>query len=81
MKRTGTGRRKMIVLEAIPFDDWISNAEIVKKTGMSPQAVGVIINRSLIPVYVEKKDIGVTTTRTFIYKRRPVNFEPKRLRD
>jgi len=81
MKRTGIGHRKRITLEAIPFDDWISPAKIAEKTGMSPQAVGIIIGKCLIPVLVEKKDVGVPKIGTFVYKRRPVHSDPKRPRD
>ncbi len=48
-----------MILEAIPFDDWISPAKLAEKTGMSPQVVGIIISNSLIPVLVEKMDLGV----------------------
>jgi len=81
MKRSGTGRRKRKILEAIPFDDWISPAKLAEKTGMSPQAVGIIISKSLIPVFVEKKDIGVPKIGTFVYRRIPMLYEPKRPRD
>jgi len=81
MKRSGTGQRKRMVLEAIPFDDWIHTAEIAEKTGLRPQAVGIIISKSLIPGYVEKKDIGVPKIGTFVYRRIPVFAETKRPRD
>ncbi len=71
----------MMVLEVIPFDDWISPAEIAEKTGLSPQAVGVIIGKCLIPVFVEKKDLGVPKIGTFVYRRIPVFAEPKHPRD
>ena len=81
MKRSGTGRRKRKILEAIPFDDWISSAKIAEKTGMSPHVVGIIISNSMIPVFVEKMDLGVPKIGTFVYRRIPVFFEPKRPRD
>jgi len=81
MKRTGIGHRKRITLDAIPFDDWISPAKIAEKTGMSPQAVGIIIGKCLMPAFVEKKDLGVPKVRTFVYRRIPVFSEPKRPRD
>jgi hypothetical protein len=70
-----------MILEAIPFDDWISPAKIAEKTGMSPQVVGIIISNSLIPDLVEKKDVGVPKIGTFVYRRRPVFSEPRRPRD
>ena len=81
MKRSGIGRRKRMILEAIPFDDWISPAKLAEKTGMSPQAVGIIISKSLIPVLVEKKDLGVPKIGTFVYRRLQMFSEPKRPRD
>lgn len=80
-KRSGVGRRKRKTLEAIPFDDWISPGKIAEKTGTSPQVVGIIIGKCLIPVLVEKKDLGVPKTGTFVYRRRPVYTDPKRPRD
>ena len=71
----------MLVLEAIPYDDWISAREIAAKIGITPQAVGIIINKSLSPVYVEKKKADVKKPRTFIYKRRSVFLEIKKPRD
>ena len=81
MKRSGTGRRKRKILEAIPLDDWISPAKLAEKTGLSPQAVGIIIGKCFIPVYVEKKDIGVPKIGTFVYRRIPMLYKPKRPRD
>ena len=70
-----------MILEAIPFDDWISPAKLAEKTGMSSQVVGIIISNSLIPVFVEKKDVGVPKIGTFVYRRHPVFSEPRRPRD
>ncbi len=81
MKRSGIGSRKRKILEAIPFDDWISPAKIAEKTGMSPQAVGIIISKCLMPAFVEKKDLGVPKIGTFVYRRHPVFSEPRRPRD
>ena len=81
MKRSGTGRRKRLVLEAIPFDEWINAGEIAEKTGLNPQAVGIIISRNLFPVHVERKASEVTKPTTFIYKRRPIFLEIKKPRD
>lgn len=44
-----------MILNAIPQDDWVSATRISEKIGITPQAVGVIISKSLIPVYVEKR--------------------------
>jgi hypothetical protein len=44
---------------------------------MSPQAVGIIISNSLMPAFVEKKDIGVPKIGTFVYRRHPVFSEPQ----
>ncbi len=79
-KRSGIGSRKRKILEAIPFDDWISPAKLAEKTGMRPQAVGIIIGKCLMPAFVEKKDIVVPKIGTFVYRRRPVFYEAKRPR-
>jgi hypothetical protein len=71
------GRRKKLILDAIPQDDWVSASRISEKIGITPQAVGVIISKSLIPVYVERKKEDDKTPGTFIYRRRPVLSEPK----
>lgn len=53
-----------MILDAIPQDDWVSATKISEKIGITPQAVGVIISKSLIPVYVErKKEDEKTPTR------------------
>lgn len=66
-----------MILDAIPQDDWVSASRISEKIGITPQAVGVIISKSLIPVYVERKKEDDKTPGTFIYRRRPVLSEPK----
>ena len=79
VKRSKIGRRKKLILNAIPQDDWVSATKISEKTGITPQAVGIIISKSLIPVYVERKKEDEKTPGTFIYRRRPVFNEPKKL--
>jgi len=71
----------MMILEAIPFDEWISASEIAEKTGLSPQAVGIIIQKNLLPVYVERRQGDLSPNYVYEYKRRPISVEPQRLRD
>lgn len=66
-----------MILDAIPQDDWVSATKISEKIEITPQAVGIIISKSLIPVYVERKEYD-KTPGTFIYRRRPVFTEPKK---
>ena len=43
------GGRKMLVLEAIPYDKWVSASEIASKVGLMPKCVGIITSWHLIP--------------------------------
>ena len=79
MKHT-SGRKKMLVLEAIPYDRLVRAGEIASKTGISPRAVGIIIRWNLMP-FVEMKEIDDPKPRTKVYKRRPNALEPTRPRD
>jgi len=81
MSRGKSGERKILVLNAIPFDDFVRAGKISKETGLSPQAVGCIISKSLIPVYVEMKEISDPKPGTKTYKRRPTFHETRRPRD
>jgi len=73
---------KKLILEAIPFDGWVSAGEIAAKTGIPPQAVGIIISKSLVPVFVERREtVERPDKKTFEYKRRHVYLEPRRPRD
>ena len=70
-----------MILEAIPYDEWIRAGEIADKTGMSPQAVGIIIRRNLFPVHVDRRKGGLSPHSVYEYKRRPIFLESKRPRD
>ncbi len=63
------GGRKMLVLEAIPYDKWVSASEIASKIGLTPKCVGIIISWHLIPYHVEKREIDDPKPRTKVYKR------------
>ena len=81
MKRKKIGERKQLILEAIPFDEWVSAQEIATKTGITPQAVGIIISKSLVPVFIERRETSERPEKTFDYKRRQIFLSPKRPRD
>jgi hypothetical protein len=55
------------ILEAIPFDDWVSSSDISRRTGIRPQSVGIIISNSLLVVHVERKKEG--KSKIFVYRR------------
>jgi hypothetical protein len=80
MKQPRRGR-KMLVLEAIPFDRWVRAGEIASKVGMSPAGVGSIISWHLTPSHVEMKEIDDPKPGTKVYKRRPCALEIKKPRD
>jgi len=48
-----------IILDFIPFDDWIISAELSEKTGFSSRLIGQAIIQYLIPEYVIRKKIRV----------------------
>ena len=67
---SGKGRRSMIVekiIEAIPFDDWISSIDISRRTGIRSQSVGIIISHNLFDLNVERKKEG--ESKIFVYRR------------
>lgn len=41
------------ILETIPYDRWVSAAEIAAETGISSRKVSALISRDLLNVYVE----------------------------
>jgi hypothetical protein len=41
------------VLDAVPYDRWVSAAEISAETGISSREVSALISRDLLNVYVE----------------------------
>ncbi len=53
------GLKAEIILEFIPFDDWIISAELSEKTGFSSRLIGQEILRYLVPAYVIRKKIRV----------------------
>lgn len=81
MSRKKTRERKHLILEAIPFDKFVNAGDIAAKTGMKSQAIGIIISKSLVPVFVERREIGNRPELTFEYKRRKIFLEPRRPRD
>ena len=57
------------ILEAIPFDDWVSASDISRRTGIRPQSVGIIIRNNLLNIHVERKKED--KSKIFVYRRLP----------
>lgn len=57
------------ILEAIPFDEWVSSRDISRRIGIRPQSVGVIIRNNFLNVHVERKK--KYNSKIFIYRRLP----------
>ncbi len=70
-----------MILEAIPYDKQISAGDIAEKTGIRPQTVGIVIGKTLVPVYVERIEMGVRPKMNYEYKRRPNFLDPEKLRN
>ena len=64
-------RRKTIekVLEAIPYDQWVSAAEIATVVGISPHVVGALIGPCLLGVYVERRRVSPRIGWKYSYRR------------
>jgi hypothetical protein len=57
------------ILEAIPFDDWVSSSDISRRTGIRPQSAGIIIRNNLLNIHVERKKED--KSKIFVYRRLP----------
>ena len=60
--------RKMI-LELIPYDEWIIASDIAEKLEIESSVVARIISRDLLNVYVERKNIWRNRGNIYIYRR------------
>ena len=61
--------RVMKILEAIPYDRWVSAAEIAAETGISERRVSALIISDLLIAYVERKPIRPDKRERYLYRR------------
>jgi len=57
------------ILEAIPYDDWISGSEIAAQVGVGSPTVGYTITQRLLHVHVERKMIRPEMGKVYLYRR------------
>jgi hypothetical protein len=57
------------VLEAIPYDRWVSAAEIAAETGIDGRRVGALIRRDLLIAYVEWRPTRPGGSGRHLYRR------------
>jgi len=57
LRRPHLGRREKVekVLEAVPYNRWVSAAEIAAETGIDSHKVGALIGLRLLNVYVKRR--------------------------
>ena len=60
--------RKMI-LDNIPYDEWILASDIAKKLELRSSVVARIIRRDLLNVAVERKNMENNKRKIYIYRR------------
>lgn len=60
--------RKMI-LDTIPYDEWILASDISEKLELGSSVVARIISRELLNVYVERKNTWNNRGNIYIYRR------------
>ena len=60
--------RKMI-LDIIPYDEWIFASDIAEKLELGSSVVARVISRDLLYVYVERKNIWNNRGNVYIYRR------------
>lgn len=57
------------ILEAIPYNKWVSAAEISTVVGVSPHVVGALIGSHLLSMYVERRRMEPRIGWTYCYRR------------
>ena len=67
-----------IVLEAIPYDDWILASDIASNLGERTIDVAWVINNRLINTYVERKRLRYKQTTPYLYRRLLLISLPKK---
>jgi hypothetical protein len=67
-----TGGRGLLserILEAIPYDEWISSREIADRIGVGTRIVAQMIRYRLLYVYVERKPMKPGVILAYVYRR------------
>ena len=62
--------RANIVLEAIPYDEWVSASDIATKVDFNSHVVGQIIANRLINIFIDRKPENAMLGIPFVYKRK-----------
>lgn len=57
------------ILEAIPYDGWVSAAEIAAVVSLTPHEVSGVIRNSLLGAYVERRHVSPRRPRHYLYRR------------
>ncbi len=71
LSRPHLGRREKVekFLEAIPYNRWVSVAEIAAETGIDSRKVGALIGLRLLNVYVERRPTRPSGGERHLYRR------------
>jgi hypothetical protein len=64
-----TSEKTKKVLDAVPYDRWVSAAEIAAETGISSRKVSALISRDLLNVYVEWRPTWPSGCSFYLYRR------------
>ena len=65
------GRRSLAerILDAIPYDKWVTSAEVAAETGISSRRVGALIGQHLLTVDVERRPSKRWKGGHYLYRR------------
>jgi hypothetical protein len=71
LRRPHLDRREKVekVLETIPYNRWVSAAEIAAETGIDSRKVGVLIGLRLLNVYVKRRPTRPSGGGRHLYRR------------
>jgi len=58
-----------MILDTIPYDEWIFASDIAEKLELGSSVVARVISRDLLNVYVERKNIWNNRGNVYIYRR------------
>ena len=76
----GRGGLAERILDAIPYDKWVTSAEVATETGISSHRVGALIGQRLLAVYVERRQ-ELHKSKHYLYRRiapRPGKVQARR---
>lgn len=57
------------ILDAIPYDGWVSAAEIAAQVGASSRTVAMLIRQRLLHMYVERRPGFLERPGCYLYRR------------